>query len=63
MTEEVAPALAAALALQPALTALNLNDTSLTDDGVAVVCRALAGAAPQLQVGRGRLGGLGGGWD
>jgi hypothetical protein len=55
MTEEVAPALAAALAQQPALTALNLNDTSLTDGGVAAVCKALAGAAPKLQA-RGRAG-------
>ena len=25
---------------------LNLNDTSLTDEGVTTVCRALAGSAP-----------------
>jgi Ran GTPase-activating protein (RanGAP) involved in mRNA processing and transport len=49
LTEEVAPALAACLAAQPRLAHLNLNDTSLTDEGVAVVCSALAGAAPQLQ--------------
>lgn len=50
MTEEVAPALAACLRAQPRLAALNLNDTSLTDAGVAEVCAALAGAAaaPQL---------------
>ena len=53
MTAEVAPALAAALAAQPTLTALNLNDTSLTDEGIATVCKALAGAAPKLQVGGG----------
>lgn len=50
LTEEVAPALAACLAAQPHLTYLNLNDTSLTDEGVQEVCKALAGAAPQLQV-------------
>lgn len=50
LTEEVGSALAACLAAQPQLAHLNLNDTSLTDEGVAVVCRALAGgAAPQLQ--------------
>lgn len=50
MTEEVAPALASCIANQPSLTALNLNDTSLTDEGITVVCKALAGGAPQLQV-------------
>lgn len=50
MTSEVAPALAAALAQQPQLRALNLNDTSLTDEGVATVCKGLVGAAPELQV-------------
>jgi Ran GTPase-activating protein (RanGAP) involved in mRNA processing and transport len=49
LTEEVAPALAACLAAQPRLAHLNLNDTSLTDEGVSVVCSALAGTAPQLQ--------------
>lgn len=50
LTEEVAPALADCLAAQPNLTHLNLNDTSLTDEGVQEVCRALAGAAPKLEV-------------
>lgn len=50
LTEEVAPALASCLAAQPGLTHLNLNDTSLTDEGVTAVCNALAGAAPQLEV-------------
>jgi Ran GTPase-activating protein (RanGAP) involved in mRNA processing and transport len=46
----VAPALAACLAAHPQLVALNLNDTGLTDEGVGVVCKALAGHAPQLRV-------------
>ena len=50
LTEEVAPALAACLAAQPNLVHLNLNDTSLTDEGVQEVCKALVGAAPQLEV-------------
>eukprot|EP00878_Enallax_costatus_P020701 GHUV01021891.1.p1 GENE.GHUV01021891.1~~GHUV01021891.1.p1 ORF type:complete len:429 (+),score=176.02 GHUV01021891.1:75-1361(+) len=50
LTEEVAPALAACLAAQPHLVHLNLNDTSLTDEGVQEVCKALVGAAPQLEV-------------
>lgn len=42
--------LGACLAQQPALACLNLNDTGLTDAGVGVLCKALAGATPQLQV-------------
>jgi hypothetical protein len=52
LTEEVAPALAGVLAAQPGLRALNLNDTSLTDAGIVQVCRALASAAPKLEVRR-----------
>ena len=58
ITGEVAPHLADLLRSggggggggQPALKALVLNDTSLGDDGVSVVCAALAGAAPALEV-------------
>jgi hypothetical protein len=59
MTEEAAPALAACLAQQPHLTALNLNDTCLTDGGVAAVCKALVSTAPKLQVGPCRRGARG----
>lgn len=45
LTEEVVPALAAALAAQPQLRALNLNDTSLGPDGVGQLCGALLPAA------------------
>ncbi len=55
LTEEVVPALAAALAAQPQLRALNLNDTSLGPDGVAQLCGALLQAATSggQQVGAG----------
>uniref|UniRef100_A0A7S0R6D9 WPP domain-containing protein n=1 Tax=Chlamydomonas leiostraca TaxID=1034604 RepID=A0A7S0R6D9_9CHLO len=49
MTEEVAPALAALIRAQPGLKALNLNDTSLTNDGAVVVALALAEGAPALE--------------
>ena len=41
LTAEAAPALAAALARQPALRVLNLNDTGLGPDGVAALCGGL----------------------
>lgn len=52
LTEEVAGALADCLGRQPHLRHLNLNDTSLQDEGVEAVCKALAapGAAQQLEV-------------
>ena len=52
LTEEVASELASCLAHQPALTHLNLNDTSLQDEGIQAVCKALAepGTAQQLEV-------------
>jgi large subunit ribosomal protein L31/Ran GTPase-activating protein 1 len=49
LTEEVADELAACLAKQPHLRHVNLNDTGLQDEGVEAVCKALAGAAPQLE--------------
>lgn len=49
LTEEVASELAACLAKQPNLRHVNLNDTGLQDEGVETVCKALAGAAPQLE--------------
>lgn len=49
MTAEVAEALAACIHQQPKLQALNLNDTSLTDEGVTTICASLRGAAPKLQ--------------
>lgn len=51
ITGEAAPQLAATLSKQTRLAALVLNDTSLGDEGVGAVCAALAGAAPQLEVG------------
>lgn len=50
MTAEVAPALAAVLLRHPDLVALNLNDTSLTDEGVSAVAQALHTSAGSLQV-------------
>ena len=50
MTAEVAPALAEALLRHPGLVALNLNDTSLTDEGVSAVVQALHGSVGSLQV-------------
>lgn len=49
LTEEVAGELAACLARQPQLRHVNLNDTGLQDEGVEAICKALAGAAPQLE--------------
>ena len=49
LTEEVAAELAACVAKQPRLRHLNLNDTGLQDEGVEAVCKALAGAAPELE--------------
>ncbi len=45
LTEEVAKDLAAALVKQPAIRAVNLNDTGLTDAGVIAVCGSLLAAA------------------
>ncbi|GAX80862.1 hypothetical protein CEUSTIGMA_g8297.t1 [Chlamydomonas eustigma] len=42
MTAEVAPAVAECVRRQPHLKYLNLNDTSLTDQGVKLVCTALS---------------------
>jgi large subunit ribosomal protein L31/Ran GTPase-activating protein 1 len=50
MTAEVAPALAETLLRHPDLVALNLNDTSLTDDGVSAIAQALHASADSLQV-------------
>jgi Ran GTPase-activating protein (RanGAP) involved in mRNA processing and transport len=51
MTEEVAPAVAECVRRQPHLKYLNLNDTSLTDQGVKLVCSALSqpGACQELE--------------
>ncbi|MEW5304729.1 MAG: hypothetical protein WDW36_007321 [Sanguina aurantia] len=49
MTAAVAPALAQLIALQPGLTALNLNDASLGDRGVAAVAAAVAAGVPLLR--------------
>ena len=50
MTAEVAPALAELLLRHPELVALNLNDTSLTDEGVAAVAQSLHASVGSLQV-------------
>ena len=50
MTVEVAPALAATLLRHPELVALNLNDTSLTDEGVSAIAQALHACSGSLQV-------------
>ena len=44
MTGEVAESLAAMLKGQPHLRALNLNDTSLEDEGVSTIAQALTDA-------------------
>lgn len=49
MTAEVAPGLAALIKAQPRLRALNLNDTSLLDDGTSLVAHALETSADQLE--------------
>lgn len=49
MTEEIAPAAAALIRAQPNLKYLNLNDTSLTNDGVVTVALAIAESAPLLE--------------
>ncbi|MEW5318498.1 MAG: hypothetical protein WDW38_009714 [Sanguina aurantia] len=49
MTPAVAPALAQLILLQPSLTALNLNDTSLGDRGVAAIAAAVAAGVPLLR--------------
>ena len=41
MTEEVAPALAEALRKQDKLVRLNLNDTSLKDEGIQAIAEVL----------------------
>ena len=41
MTEEVAPALAEALRQQSALLQVNLNDTSLQDEGISAIAEVL----------------------
>ena len=51
MTSEIAEDLAAALRQHAGLRCLNLNDTSLGDEGVATVAEAVAEAAQQLEVG------------
>ena len=50
MTAEVAPALAETLLRHPELVALNLNDTSLTDEGVSAIAQSLHASAGSLQV-------------
>ncbi len=52
MTAEVAPALAELLLKHPELLALNLNDTSLTDEGVSAIAQSLHACAGSLQVSR-----------
>ncbi len=52
MTAEVAPALAELLLKHPELLALNLNDTSLTDEGVSAIAQSLHASAGSLQVSR-----------
>lgn len=42
MTEEVAPALAEALRQQSGLVRLNLNDTSLQDEGISAIAEVPA---------------------
>jgi large subunit ribosomal protein L31/Ran GTPase-activating protein 1 len=41
LTSDCAPEIAACVAHHPNLTSLNLNDTSLGDEGIAAVCAAL----------------------
>ena len=48
MTSEVAGELAGLIRSQPRLQVLNLNDTSLGDEGVAAVAEALSTSAPEL---------------
>ena len=54
MTEEVAPALAEALRRQSGLVRLNLNDTSLKDEGISAIaevpCLQSHGCAALLSV-------------
>eukprot|EP00798_Chlamydomonas_sp_ICE-L_P028435 gene28435-31577_t len=49
ITVDAAPALAQLINSQPKLRVLNLNDTSLTDRGVATICAGLTGAAMDLE--------------
>ena len=49
LTSEVADSLSSMLAQQPLLRSLNLNDTSLTDEGVSTVCQAVGRSSPNLQ--------------
>jgi hypothetical protein len=51
MTGEIAADLAAALRRHGGLRALNLNDTGLGDEGIAMLAEAVAGAAHELEVG------------
>lgn len=53
MTAEVAPALAETVRRHPELRVLNLNDTALSDEGVAAVAEALSASAARLEVGIG----------
>ena len=48
MTAEVAGDLSRCLASSPSLLHLNLNDTSLTDEGVTALAKGLAAGAPGL---------------
>ena len=50
MTAEVAPALAEVLLRHPGLVALNLNDTSLTNEGVSAIAQSLHASVGSLQV-------------
>ena len=49
MTSEVAAELAQTLRQQPLLRVLNLNDTSLGDEGVSTVSAALAESQAELE--------------
>lgn len=49
LTSEVAAALADLIGSQPELRVLNLNDTSLGDEGVSTISHALATSAPNLE--------------
>ena len=49
MTSDVAVALADLVSSHSQLRSLNLNDTSLGDEGVTVLSRALAESAPDLE--------------
>lgn len=50
LTSDVAESLAAAIKEQRGLKELILNDTSLCDEGIAVLAEALPSVAPSLEV-------------